>query len=694
MFKDKVVLLTGGTGSWGNELIKQLLEKDPKQIIVFSRGELAQVMTKIKFNNNPKLRFVIGDVRDAEAVDNLFSQNKIDYVFHLAALKHVPVCENQPQEAIKTNITGTTNLVNASIKYKVKRFIDVSTDKACLDYFQTVTLADGTKRLISDIVNNKENVLVKSWDGKKFVAKKITNWYKNKLSSRQLYRIRYEDAPIFGKKQTSLIVTEDHPILTTDGWLTAMELNDGDEVYTDEVIYNKKERAFIVGTVLGDACIIKKNKTYNRAVLKISHCKAQKELVELKHSILLETAGNMHEYEDYRDNRQNSVLFNNKSNVYISELYDQCYDEDGVKYIPRQLVKHILHDEETLGIFMATLFMDDGCSSDGLLRIATHGFTKQEVEWFASELTELGFISYAFDCDVGYKTYPELRFRKDGSKKLTELISKYIPESMRYKLPNGYITDSYDIDNWDMGITDYGVSSITVTSHSYKSNRDVYCIDVEDTHNFVSKGLVVHNCSPTNLYGYTKAVGEKLVIQANALTKDTDFVCIRGGNVLGSNGSVVPIFIDQIKNNNEITITMGNMTRYFLTLPEAIHLLFKASDVGVGGETFVMNMPSFYISELGEVIIEHYGNLNTGIREIGIREGEKLDELLISEHEAPRSYVFNDDYFVIKPDLELNRDFTYLDKLAPVTFTKFSSADNLKGKLFLKTLLDNGGFLI
>lgn len=330
MFKDSVVLITGATGSWGNELIKQLLERDPKQIIVFSRGELAQVMTKIKFNNNHKLHFIIGDVRDNSAVDRLFSQIQIDYVYHLAALKHVPVCENQPQEAIKTNINGTTNLVNAAIKHKVKRFIDVSTDKAV---------------------------------------------------------------------------------------------------------------------------------------------------------------------------------------------------------------------------------------------------------------------------------------------------------------------------------------------------------------------------SPTNLYGYTKAVGEKLVIQANSLTKDTTFVCIRGGNVLGSNGSVVPIFIDQIKNNNEITITVRDMTRYFLTLPEAIRLLFNASEAGVGGETFVMNMPSFYISELGEVLIDYYGNKDTSIREIGIREGEKMDELLISEHEAPRSYVFNDDYYVITPDLDINRDFSYVDSLSKVDFNKFSSADNLKGKVFLKGLLDRGGFL-
>ena len=130
MFKDKVILLPGGTGSWGNELTTQLLEMNPKKIIIFSRGELSQVNMERKFRNN-KLEFIIGDIRDAAAVDRLFHGKQIDCVFHLAALKHVPVCENQPQEAIKTNIVGTTNLVNAAVRYRVKKFVDVSSDKAC-----------------------------------------------------------------------------------------------------------------------------------------------------------------------------------------------------------------------------------------------------------------------------------------------------------------------------------------------------------------------------------------------------------------------------------------------------------------------------------------------------------------------------------------------------------------------------------
>jgi FlaA1/EpsC-like NDP-sugar epimerase len=324
----KRVLLDGGSGSWGQELTTQLLEMGPEKIIIFSRGELAQVEMQRRFNGS-QIEYVIGDVRDADAVDRLFRRG-IDVVFHLAALKHVPVCENQPQEAIKTNINGTTNLINAAVKYGIEKFVDVSSDKAV---------------------------------------------------------------------------------------------------------------------------------------------------------------------------------------------------------------------------------------------------------------------------------------------------------------------------------------------------------------------------APTNLYGFTKAVGEKLTIQANNLTKDTNFVCIRGGNVLGSNGSVVPLFINQIKKRNKITVTDGSMTRYFLTLSQAIHLLFQAVEESVGGETYVMNMPSFYISDVAKALIEHYGNADTIIEEIGIREGEKMDEELISVHESKRSYKFNDDYYIILPDIHIDREYRYIKNLTKFDRNSFSSADNIKDIKYLKDLLSKGGFL-
>lgn len=326
MFDDQIIFISGATGSWGQTLTRMLLEKyNPRKIICFSRGELQQVIMQRKFRDS-RLQFVIGDVRDYESVK--FAMKGADTVFHLAALKHVPICEDHPQEAIKTNIQGTTNIVNAAIENRVNKVIDVSTDKAV---------------------------------------------------------------------------------------------------------------------------------------------------------------------------------------------------------------------------------------------------------------------------------------------------------------------------------------------------------------------------DPLNLYGMTKAVGEKLIIQGNDLSSLTRFVCIRGGNVMGSNGSVIPYFIEQIRSGGPVTITDQSMTRFFLTLEEAIGLLFKAAEVSIGGETFVMNMPACYIKDIAEVLIDHYGKVD--VKEIGAKPGEKLDEVLISRHEALHSFCYDENYFVILPT---NASFELLDNyntLQKFPYQQFSSSTKLMNRKQIKQMLQKGGFI-
>lgn len=326
MFNDSKILITGGTGSWGQTLTRMLLEKyNPKEIIIFSRGELQQVLMQRKFKND-KIKYIIGDVRDYEAVK--FATTGVDYIFHMAALKHVPICEDQPQEAIKTNITGTTNIVNASILNGVKKVIDVSTDKAV---------------------------------------------------------------------------------------------------------------------------------------------------------------------------------------------------------------------------------------------------------------------------------------------------------------------------------------------------------------------------EPINLYGMTKSVGEKVIIQANDLTDQTKFVCIRGGNVMGSNGSVIPYFIEQIKAGGPITVTDFRMTRFFLTLEEAIGLLFKAAEESIGGETFVMNMPACYITEVAEILMEEYGTVD--VKEIGGRPGEKLDEMLISKHESALSYCYDKNYFVILPTKTNSILYEKYKNLEKFPHEEFSSKTFKMSTDEIKAMLKKGKFI-
>lgn len=127
MFKDKTLLITGGTGSFGNAVMKRFLDTDIKEIRIFSRDEKKQDDMR-KLYKNDKLKFYIGDVRDIGSVKN--AMHGVDYIFHAAALKQVPSCEFFPLEAVKTNVIGTDNVLTAAIDYGVKKVICLSTDKA------------------------------------------------------------------------------------------------------------------------------------------------------------------------------------------------------------------------------------------------------------------------------------------------------------------------------------------------------------------------------------------------------------------------------------------------------------------------------------------------------------------------------------------------------------------------------------
>jgi UDP-N-acetylglucosamine 4,6-dehydratase len=125
--KNKTLLITGGTGSFGNAVLKKFLDTDINEIRIFSRDEKKQHDMRVALQN-PKIKFYIGDVRDYQSIES--AMNGVDYVFHAAALKQVPSCEFYPIEAVKTNVLGTENVLNAAIKNKVKRVICLSTDKA------------------------------------------------------------------------------------------------------------------------------------------------------------------------------------------------------------------------------------------------------------------------------------------------------------------------------------------------------------------------------------------------------------------------------------------------------------------------------------------------------------------------------------------------------------------------------------
>lgn len=127
MFSDRVLLITGGTGSFGNAVLRRFLNTDLREIRIFSRDEKKQDDMRKRYNS-PKLKFYIGDVRDSRSIAS--AMRGVDYCFHAAALKQVPSCEFHPMEAVRTNVQGTENVLEAAIAAEVKRVICLSTDKA------------------------------------------------------------------------------------------------------------------------------------------------------------------------------------------------------------------------------------------------------------------------------------------------------------------------------------------------------------------------------------------------------------------------------------------------------------------------------------------------------------------------------------------------------------------------------------
>lgn len=178
---------------------------------------------------------------------------------------------------------------------------------------------------------------------------------------------------------------------------------------------------------------------------------------------------------------------------------------------------------------------------------------------------------------------------------------------------------------------------------------------------------------PVNIYGISKAAAEKLIINANTETPHTRFVCVRAGNVIGTEGSVFPIFREQILRINKISVTERKMTRFFIPLKDAIELVLKATEIGRGGEIFVLKMKTIGIMDTVDIMRRAFGNEKTEIVDIGIRPGEKIHEMLISKNESSRTREMPD-HFVILPTLDLGLSAAYTQY--PSVFFQEYCSDN------------------
>lgn len=176
-------------------------------------------------------------------------------------------------------------------------------------------------------------------------------------------------------------------------------------------------------------------------------------------------------------------------------------------------------------------------------------------------------------------------------------------------------------------------------------------------------------CKPINVMGMTKALQERVLIEANRDCPKTDFLCVRYGNVIASRGSIVPLFVEMVKNNQPLTVTLPEMTRFLLSLDRAVDTVFAAIDSGFRGETFVPQVPAAKIVDVAKALM---GSKDLPITFTGIRPGEKVHEIMVSEEECFRT-VERGEYYVILPvlpELRVEKEFE------PALKGEYSSKDD------------------
>jgi len=222
---------------------------------------------------------------------------------------------------------------------------------------------------------------------------------------------------------------------------------------------------------------------------------------------------------------------------------------------------------------------------------------------------------------------------------------------------------------------------------------------IQETNLFNSEIFLVSTdkaCNPINTYGLSKGIAERLFQDYSRHDKNNIYGIIRAGNVLGSNGSVMHIFNEQINTHKSINLTDDKMTRFFLTLQDAINLLLTATLYINSGQILVTKMKSVSIKSLAEVVLQ-YNKLDTDrINIIGKRPAEKLHEELISQQEKEFTYKLNDDFFIIMPYLQDKyQKSSYQEQIDKLKLTKhnevYTSENNLISKYeILKMLLESG----
>ncbi|HEY3864771.1 MAG TPA: uracil-DNA glycosylase family protein [Solirubrobacteraceae bacterium] len=358
----------------------------------------------------------------------------------------------------------------------------------CLRYNAHVQLGDGSWERIGRLVRSRYDGDVMCVDASGvLVRRRVNGWHATPLAGRRVYRLTYKSCKNTGASRVGIQLTGDHPVLTERGYIPVEELSSGDRIATGQGL-SALARDVVCGTVLGDGCL-----QVGSSFLSFSHSQRQGEYARFKAELLAEFGVDVQEREVAAaagGGRMYPV-------VHVRTLANRALRvirQDF--YRPRKVVPAWLADELNPRM-LAFWFMDDGYTrirAGGrrpLAEIATNAFSDADLQVLIAGLARLGLPAKT--------TRKRLYFNVQATERLSELIAPYVPVSMRYKLhPEVEARIPFDRSRLDLGPTAVLYDEVEVEEITDHERGDVtfFCIDVEETHNFVTAGGVVHNCRP------------------------------------------------------------------------------------------------------------------------------------------------------------------------------------------------------
>jgi uracil-DNA glycosylase len=358
----------------------------------------------------------------------------------------------------------------------------------CVRYSTTVLLADGRWERIGRLVRGRYagEVMSVSEDGR-LVARRVIGWHASPLAGRSVYRISHAASRVQGGRRAATWLTGDHPVLTKRGWIAAQDLVEDDQIAVGAGL-SRTASEVVTGSLLGDGTISKAS-----AHLQITHCAAQEEYLRVKAGALAElqpVLGYAAVTAKRGGPRHPIVTCRTRASRALQVVRERFYP-GGKKHVPRDL--------RLTPLAAAIWFLDDGYTktkseSSALSEIAAHSFLGDGLGNLVQSLRDdLGIESYLRDSSPG-----RIHFGSEATQRLSEMVAPYTPPALRYKLHPGVRERViFDPSLFAPGEPHVLFDRVVAKRVEFKGHdRNFFCIDVEETHNFVTSCGVVHNCRP------------------------------------------------------------------------------------------------------------------------------------------------------------------------------------------------------